>query len=194
MDPNENTKSGPEQEQPQSPALQDSASQADELDRMKAESPRKCEICGSPNHHGCGCEAKRQAKAIVEIKNIDKAEQPLLTPAEEQKVLDEALDEDVDKVLSAEGIIESHNATMQMAKDIRTMVDAFEGLCAAMYDSNNYLKIIAAAVFKKTETEASVGCILTIQGCIEKGVTEIYGMLKEVKERMDKDAAAKNQN
>ena len=54
MDPNENTKSGPEQNQPDA-----------EPNAMQQESPRTCKICGGPNHHGCGCEA-RAAKAADE--------------------------------------------------------------------------------------------------------------------------------
>lgn len=46
MDANENTKS--------------------EQDVMQKESPRKCKICGGPNHQGCGCEA-RQKKAAVQV-------------------------------------------------------------------------------------------------------------------------------
>jgi hypothetical protein len=29
-----------------------------------------------------------------------------------------------------------------MAKNIETMADGFQGLCALMYDTNNYLKVI----------------------------------------------------
>lgn len=141
MDQNENTKSGPEQEQAQSPAPQVSASQAEEQDRMKAESPRVCKICGGPNHQGCGCEARQKQAAVqVETENIKSPEQPESekpTPAESET--DDALED----VLSEEAIVESHKSNLQMAKDIKTMADGFDGLCACMYDTNNYLKVIA---------------------------------------------------
>ena len=31
-----------------------------EVGVMQQESPRKCNICGGPNHHGCGCEARQR--------------------------------------------------------------------------------------------------------------------------------------
>ncbi len=136
MDQNENTKSGPEQAQ--SPGLQDSASQAEEPGDMKAESPRKCKICGGPNYHGCGCEAKRQANAMVEIKNAHKVEQPESeTPAESET------DEELESILSAEGIIAEHEAFKKMAQDIRVMSEGQETVCVCLYDANNLLKIIA---------------------------------------------------
>ena len=252
MDQNENTENGPEQNQAQA-----------EPDVMQQESPRKCEICGSPNHQGCGCEAKervntineyifrlsdentsreqvieavkqidaadnvkltealqcsidetpgaladylgfteqteqqrseakRQAKAMVEIENIHKAKQPTSeaqTPAPVE-------DDNLEDILSPQGIIREHEAFLQMVKDVKMMADGFEGLCACMYDTNNYLKLITAEVLKKTETEMvkPVGCILTIQGIIEKHLDTIRHTLEAVKERMDKDATAKNQN
>lgn len=32
---------------------------------MQQESPRKCRICGGPNHHGCGCEAKAALSTVT---------------------------------------------------------------------------------------------------------------------------------
>ena len=166
MDPNVNTKSGPELEQAQSPGLQESASQADEpgkepgpaeLDAMQQESPRACKLCGGPNHYGCGCEAKAakelpgpdeqgpeepgadQAIANEQALEQQAAEQPALTPAEEQEVVDETLED----ILSPEGIRREHESFLRMATDIKTMADGFGGLCALLYDTNNYLKIIA---------------------------------------------------
>ena len=141
MDLNENTKSGPEPEQAQSPALQDSASQAEERDSMKAESPRKCKVCGGPNHLGCGCEAKRQAAAMVEIKNIHEAKQP---ESEAPTPVPDKADENMFSPFTEEALKQDLESRLQMAKDIKTMADGFEGLCACMYDTNNYLKVIAS--------------------------------------------------
>lgn len=130
MDPHENTKSGPGQND--SPGPQVSANQADEPGDMKAESPRKCNICGGPNHYGCGCEARQKQAAVqVETENIKPAEQS------------ESENDIIEDVFSPEAIKESDKVNRQMAKDINTMADGFEGLCACMYDTNNYLKLIA---------------------------------------------------
>ncbi|MBA7523271.1 hypothetical protein ES705_15394 [subsurface metagenome] len=134
---------------------------------MKAESPRKCKICGSPNHHGCGCEAK----AMTEIK----FEQPV-SEAPTESEMDDALD----AVLTPEAIIESHKASIDMAKDIKTMADGFEGLCACMYDTNNYLKLIAGNLIRKilpkeddpTLIEQSINCLFYLSN-IEQQLKEI---------------------
>lgn len=146
---NENTKNGPEQNQAQAepgPAAPDV---------MQRESPRQCKICGSPNHQGCGCEARqlREAKEAGltenEAKALQEPEQPASEAPEpvEEPVTSDA-DNELEKFLSAEAIIESQKASMQMAKDVKTMADGFEGLCALMYDTNNYLKIIAGDLIK----------------------------------------------
>jgi len=67
MDQHANTKNVSEPGQAQNPELQESARQAEEPDR---ESPRKCKICGGPNHRGCGCEA-RAAKIESEKKTAE---------------------------------------------------------------------------------------------------------------------------
>ena len=138
MGQNENTKSGPEQAQ-DCPGPQASASQAVEPGNIKAESPRKCKICGSPNHHGCGCEAKRQARAMVEMENsYKKVEQPESeTPGESEA------DDILEAAFSPEAIIKSDEVNKRMAKDIKTMADGFEGLCVCFYDTNQFLQIIA---------------------------------------------------
>lgn len=51
---------------------------------MEQESPRKCKICGGPNHHGCGCEARAaKAAGIVSNEHIKKEPpEPKQRPAE----------------------------------------------------------------------------------------------------------------
>ncbi len=158
MDPHENT-TGKNPGQAQSPGPQGSASQAEEPCSMKAESPRKCSICGGPNHHGCGCEAKAAAAAVVaglsesEAAGLSESEAPpdgdrrrvgmveTEAPAAEQPAAE--VDDTLEDILSPEGIIEEHQAFKNMAKDIKTMADGFEGLGACFYDEINYLKLIA---------------------------------------------------
>lgn len=67
----------------------------------------------------------------METENIKPAEQP------------ESEDEILEAAFSPDAIIESDKVNREMAKDIKTMADGFEGLCALMYDTNNYLKVIA---------------------------------------------------
>ena len=140
MGPHENT-IGKSPGQLQSPELPGSASQAEEPGSMQAESPRQCSICEGPNHYGCGCEAKARtegtgfgAPAAGQRRTVGMVE----TEAPVAKV-----DDDLESILSPEGIIEEHEAFKKMAKDIKTMADGFEGLCACFYDTNQYLKIIA---------------------------------------------------
>jgi len=63
MDQNEDTKSGPVQKQP--------GAELDVPDvlQLHQESPRKCKICGGPNHQGCGCEAKQ--RRTVDMPDIE---------------------------------------------------------------------------------------------------------------------------
>lgn len=77
---------------------------------------------------------------MVDIENAHKTEQPA---SEAPTPADKILEDELVAVLSPEAIIKSQKAQMQMAKDIKTMADGFEGLCACMYDTNNYLKVIA---------------------------------------------------
>lgn len=117
MDQQENTKSGPEQNQVQ----------AEPEEQQKPEPPRKCKICGGPNPSGCGCEAKARIDADMPTKEDEQPESEAspLPPAEEQKVLDE----------------------VHIAKDIKSRVEimseGFETLCLSLYDTNNLLKIMA---------------------------------------------------
>ena len=67
---------------------------------------------------------------MVENKDLKPAEQP------------ESEDDILEAVFSPEAIKESDKVNKQMAKDIKTMADGFEGLCALKYDTNNYLKVI----------------------------------------------------
>lgn len=69
MDQNENTKNGPGQ--PQNPELPESDKPKAGLDNMP-EPARKCQVCGSPNHYGCGCEAKarREKKVLNDLPKL----------------------------------------------------------------------------------------------------------------------------
>lgn len=96
-----------------------------------------CKVCGGPNHCGCGCEAKqlRDAKEAGLTGDEAKAlQEPEEQPASEDKILE--------KVFSAEAIQESDKVNRKMAQDIERVADGFETLCACMYDTNNYLKLI----------------------------------------------------
>lgn len=137
MEPKDHTNG--EAVQSQSPELQNSGSQAAEPDRMKIESPRKCRICGGPNHYGCGCEA-RQKKAAVQVATEN------IKPAEQGTAEAKSPDEAIEDILTSEAILEAHEANIQMTKDIKTMADGFEGLCACLYDTNQYLKLLAGDV------------------------------------------------
>ena len=202
MDPNGSTKNKSGQNH-QCQGPQASARQKEEPGSVKGESPRKCTICGSPNHHGCGCEAKRRINTIneyidrlpkentsreqvieavkqfnfsakVELTealqcSIDETpgvladylgftepEQPESEAPTDVETLTEtqarvsapgvqpAVIDDLEDILSPEAIRAAHEINLKMAKDIKTMAEGFEGLCACMYDTNNYLKLIAA--------------------------------------------------
>lgn len=110
----ENTKSGPEQNQDQA-----------EPAAMQQESPRVCKICGGPNHYGCGCEAKA-AKEGPGPDAVPDEQPESEAPAEPTF--------NVAKLLGPE---------INFTKDIRTMSDCFESLCDCFYDINNVLKVIA---------------------------------------------------
>ena len=100
---------------------------------------RVCKICGGPNHYGCGCEAKAAAAATAAGLSESEAAGLLEseTPAESET------DEDLENILSAEGIIAEHEAFKKMAQDIRVMSEGQETVCVCLYDANNLLKIIA---------------------------------------------------
>lgn len=134
MDPNGNTKNGPEQSPSQAAA---------EPDVMQQESPRVCKICGGPNHQGCGCEAKAAKEwpgddappggtEHIEITSLQhKPGEPTPQPASDQN------SSRIDRLNLVSGELDT-------AKNIKTIADGIEGLCARMYDTNNYLKLIAA--------------------------------------------------
>jgi len=189
MDQNENTKSGPELEQPQSPGPQDSASQADEPGNMKAESPRKCKICGSPNHHGCGCEAKA-AKEWPGEDAPPGGQSESETPAPSESETDKALED----VLSPDAIVKSHKLNIQIAKDIKTMADGFEGLCACMYDTNNYLKVMAGDLItiRKMLSKEDDPRLISIIDNLLPYLSNIEQQLKEINARGQNASENKN--
>lgn len=105
---------------------------------MQQESPRKCKICGGPNHHGCGCEARQRAAAVVlETEHIEITSLQH-KPGEPTSEKDDVLED----ILSPDAIREAHEAQMKSYKDIETIAAGNEGLCACMYDITNYLKLI----------------------------------------------------
>lgn len=132
MDENENTKSGPEQNQPDAGP-----------DVMQPEPPRKCKICGGPNHHGCGCEARqRRTFGITEPTGPQPAEDAAAVFYKKQPIPGADKEDDLKDILSPDAIREAHEAQMKSHKDIETIAGSIEGLCALMYDTNNYLKLI----------------------------------------------------
>jgi len=149
-----------------------------------------CKVCGGPNHYGCGCEAKRQAKAIVEIENIHKVEQPeseapaAETQAEKEAAFNSVI-EDIFSRLSKEDVKKILEGEFDFAKDIKMMADGFGGLCACMYDTNNYLKIIAGDLItirkflskeddpKLIESGFNMGDILSYLSNIDQTLKEI---------------------
>jgi len=168
MDPNSNTKNVSKPGQAQSPELPESARQAEEPDNMKIESPRKCKVCGGPDHRGCGCEAKqlRKAKEAGLTENEAKALHEPETPAaghrrtvgmvesEAPAAVPESLkdtvdlpktetDDDLDDILSAEALREAHDANMNMAKNIGIMTERSGAICDCLCDLCQYFKVIS---------------------------------------------------
>jgi len=59
---------------------------------MQRESPRTCKICGGPNHHGCGCEAKqRRTVGMTEPTGPQPAEPTGPQPADKSSAIVEAV-------------------------------------------------------------------------------------------------------
>jgi len=148
MDPNENTKSGPEQDQ--CPGPPDSASQAEEPGDTKAESPRKCSICGGPNHYGCGCEARaakiESDKQSAENKQIAAGGPAAGQPKAKIDTVDSPsteTDDDLEDILSAKALREAHDATMNMVKDIKTMNERSGAICDCLFDLCQYFKVVS---------------------------------------------------
>lgn len=235
MDQNENTKSEPKQDQ--SPGPQDSASQAEEPGNMKAESPRKCNICGGPNHYGCGCEAKAMREVNFEapapaagqpeteapadhgtltLSTGQVAGQPesealaaeTQTQAEKKAafnkviegILNQCSPDDVKKILEGE---------LDFAKDIKMMADGFEGLCACLYDTNNYLKIIAGdlitirKILSKEdevkdagliETKDNLSDVISYLSNIDKHLKDLLNISQESAEAQEMEDAAENKD
>lgn len=129
MDQNESTKNVPGQNQSQDGNGHETL---EELPgQSNIEQARKCQICGSPNHHACGCEAKaRKEKSRLEMS----AQEPATTTGK---------DEELKNVLSAEGIIDQHKAMIEMAADVKAAREFFEGCMSCLGDAVQYLKVIA---------------------------------------------------
>lgn len=78
-----NTRPSPGQDQQQKPG--ENVDVSAEPDKMQQESPRKCKICGGPNHYGCGCEARqRRTVGMTEPTGPQPAEPTGPQPAEPQ--------------------------------------------------------------------------------------------------------------
>lgn len=85
------------------------------------------------------------AAVQVETENIKPAEQPTAlkqTQAERDETFRKVIEEIIIRS-SPDEIKKLLEAQFDFAKDIKTMADGFEGLCASFYDTNNYLKVIA---------------------------------------------------
>lgn len=142
MDPKENTKSGPEQ----NPAA------GAEQKVMQKESPRKCKICGGPNHHGCGCEARqRRTVGMTEPTGPQPAEPTGPQPAE--------------------------------PTGPKQAAEGFENLCVILYDTNNYLKLLASDLITIKKQQLEVGGsldILSYLSNIDQHLKEIKASLEEI--------------
>ena len=164
MDPNSNTKNVSKPGQAQSPELPGSAGQAEEP-------ARKCEICGGPNHYGCGCEAKarkewadkeakRKEQIIEEARKpesqIDTVDLPKTghpkncmcgschpTTLEIDNAVKPETDDVLDDILSAEALREAHDANMNMAKNIGIMTERSGAICDCLCDLCQYFKVIS---------------------------------------------------
>jgi len=116
----------------------------------QVEESRKCSICGGPDHHGCGCEAKAAAAKIEQP--ALKIEPSVANIADELKQITEA-------VLKA-GIDDVDEALSQL-------IDSREAQLAAFRDSIEQLKIIG----EQLKIIAGSFKVLVVQ-------KEIYGSLR----------------
>jgi len=103
----------------------------------------------------------------METENIKTAEQ--MVPEKVEDILDD--------VLSIDAIKDAHEANIKMAKDIKTMADDLDGLCACMYDTNNYLKLITGDLItirkKLTEEDAEKFSVMSYLSNIDQSLKEI---------------------
>lgn len=107
-------------------------------DAMQQEPPRTCEICGGPNHHGCGCEAKAARLAAREWPGPQPAEPTGPQPTEPTgpqpaeptgpQPAESKTDDTLEDILSPDAIREAHEAQMKSYKDIKRMADGGEKL------------------------------------------------------------------
>ena len=152
MDQHANTKNVSEPGQAQNPELQESARQAEEPGDMKTESPRKCSICGGPNHYGCGCEAKQ----LSEAKDAGLTENEAKALHEPEAPIEDILMD----VFSPESIKAAQKATINMAKNTELMVersgaicDLLVDLCQCTKEITECLKTINENLVKKDEVK-----------------------------------------
>ena len=131
---NESTKNGPGQ----------SLAAGAEPDAMQQESPRKCKICGGPNHHGCGCEA-RQRRAAVQVgtENIFKSRKPA---EETAKIAD-------DQSPTDEEIADTIERGEKLFGHIEAMSDNLSDLCGVLQQCRELLKSINDNILAKKIVE-----------------------------------------
>lgn len=103
---------------------------------MQQEPPRKCKICGGPNHYGCGCEARqRQAASKVSTENLTKEQKPEPTDEEIQKVLSYISDESIDKAIKRGDEIFGHiEAMSDNISDIYAILGQIKGVLCSLHD------------------------------------------------------------
>ena len=68
-----------------------------------------------------------------------------------------------------------------MAKDIKIMADGFEGLCACMYDTNNYLKVIAGDLITIRKVQLKEDKVDEVG----IGMTKISSLLSLIHQRLE---------
>lgn len=141
MDPNEGNESPGQNQAQGGPA---------EPGVMQQESPRVCKVCGGPNHHGCGCEAKQLLEA--ERAGLTEREAKALHEAQETEVTKamglQEVEPQPDQEPSAEEIarvyksITGQNIESALNFDKR-LFENLENLSVAAYDIVNLLKLIS---------------------------------------------------
>ena len=163
MDQHANTKNVSEPGQAQNPELQESARQAEEP-------PRKCKICGGPDHRGCGCEAKQlreaqgaglkenEAKALHEPEapaaghrrtvGMVESEAPAalkLTQAEREETFRKVIDEIINRSSPGEikTLLKAQILPWDFAKDIKILSERSELIGDSIFDLCQYCKSIS---------------------------------------------------
>lgn len=147
MDPNENTKNEPGQNQ--NPEQQGSEKPKAEPINRKAETPRKCQICGSPNHHACGCESKaRKERILLGTQESSAFNQVIEQPESETQIVNEQPSDGLlEKIFNVDVIDEARKVSVQQAEYVQgifnILEDHNEDFKSYMIDIVTLLKTIA---------------------------------------------------